>query len=49
VSSLPPIKSLSRFQQPWEIASDLLIVALLIYGLPLLVGLGVILVRLAVR
>jgi len=45
MSALTPIRSPSRVERLREIASDILIVAALIYTLPLLVGLGVLLVR----
>jgi hypothetical protein len=45
VSALTPLGIPSRLEHAWEIASDILIVAALIYTLPLLVGLGVWLVR----
>ena len=45
VSALTAIRIPSRLERLWEIASDILIIAALIYGFPLVVGLGVVLVR----
>ena len=45
MSALTPMRRPSRVDRLWEIASDILIVAGLIYALPLLVVLGVLLVR----
>jgi hypothetical protein len=45
MSALTPIRGPSRVERLWEIASDILIVAALIYALPLLVGVSVLLVR----
>jgi hypothetical protein len=49
VSALTPIRTRSRLERSVEIALDILIVAVLIYALPLLVGLGVLLVRILTR
>ena len=46
MSEPTPIRGPSRVDRFREIGSDILIVAALIYGLPLLVGLAVLLVRL---
>ena len=49
MSTLSPVRTVSRGERCWEITSDILIIAVLIYGLPLLVGLGVVLVRFLAR
>jgi hypothetical protein len=49
VSALTPIRTPSRLERSGEIALDILIVAVLIYALPLLGGLGVVLVRFLTR
>ena len=45
MSALAPLRRQSRFEQLRELGSDLLIVAAFIYAVPLVVGLGVLLVR----
>ena len=45
MSVLTPVRIPSRLEQSWEVASDVLIVMALIYGFPLVVGLGVMVVR----
>jgi hypothetical protein len=45
MSALSPVRTVSC----WEIASDILIIAVLIYGVPLVVGLVVVLARLLAR
>ncbi len=49
MSALSPVRTVSRGDRCWEIASDILIIAVLIYGVPLVVGLVVVLARLLAR